>query len=116
MSDSFPQSCHSERSEESALVRLGPELQILRFAQDDSDSRLHEWAAGPYTLGVTSFGLGSTLVRNFQKRYKLITYFVYGAKVQGIHRVLLELLPKPENMVVHGARRGIALVTPDLIE
>jgi hypothetical protein len=29
--------CHSERSEESALVRPGPELQILRFAQDDSE-------------------------------------------------------------------------------
>jgi hypothetical protein len=27
--------CHSVRSEESALVYLGPELQILRFAQDD---------------------------------------------------------------------------------
>jgi hypothetical protein len=27
--------CHSERSEESALVRLEPKLQILRFAQDD---------------------------------------------------------------------------------
>ena len=36
--------CHSERSEESALVRLGPELQILRFAQDDSDFHLHGWA------------------------------------------------------------------------
>jgi len=35
---------HSERSEESALVRLGPELQILRSAQDDSDFHLHEWA------------------------------------------------------------------------
>ena len=29
--------CHSERSEESALVRPGPELQLLRFAQDDSE-------------------------------------------------------------------------------
>ncbi len=28
--------CHSERSEESALGRLNPELQILRFAQDES--------------------------------------------------------------------------------
>jgi hypothetical protein len=37
---------HSERSEESALICLGPELQILRFAQDDSDFDLHEWAVG----------------------------------------------------------------------
>jgi len=42
--------CHSERSEESALVRLRPELQILRFAQDDTDFQLHGWAAGPWTL------------------------------------------------------------------
>ena len=28
--------CHFERSEESALARVGPELHILRFAQDAS--------------------------------------------------------------------------------
>jgi hypothetical protein len=39
--------CHSERSEESALVRLGPELQILRFAQDDNDFHPRGWSAGP---------------------------------------------------------------------
>jgi len=44
--------CHSERSEESALVRPGPELQILRFAQDDRDFDLHGWAAGPCPLGM----------------------------------------------------------------
>jgi hypothetical protein len=33
--------CHSERSEESASVRLGPALQILRSAQDDSHFRFH---------------------------------------------------------------------------
>jgi hypothetical protein len=34
---------HSERSEESALVRSGMELQILRSAQDDSDFQLRGW-------------------------------------------------------------------------
>jgi hypothetical protein len=29
--------CHSERSEESAVVRLGSELQTLRFAQGDGE-------------------------------------------------------------------------------
>ena len=45
--------CHSERSEESALPRVETELQILRFAQDDTDFHLHEWAAGPWALGMT---------------------------------------------------------------
>ena len=40
--------CHSERSEESALVRLGLELQIPRSAQDDTDFHLLGWAAGPW--------------------------------------------------------------------
>ena len=31
----IPTACHPERSEGSAVVRLGPELQILRCAQDD---------------------------------------------------------------------------------
>jgi len=38
---------YSHGSEESALVRLRPELQILRFAQDDSHYRLHGRSAGP---------------------------------------------------------------------
>jgi hypothetical protein len=49
--------CHSERSEESAFVRLGSELQILRFAQDDSDFHLYRRAAGPCTLGMSAKGV-----------------------------------------------------------
>ena len=54
---------HSERSEESALVRLGPELQILRFAQDDSDFHLHGWAAGPSALGTTDERVSRSLAK-----------------------------------------------------
>ena len=43
----LPKVSHSERSEESALGRLGPELQILRFAQDDSHFEPHPWAGSP---------------------------------------------------------------------
>ena len=46
--------CPSERSEESAWVRLGPELQILRFVQDDSHFDLHEWAAAPCAHSMTT--------------------------------------------------------------
>ena len=48
--------CHSERSEESALVRVGPELQILRVAQDDSHFHVVGCAAGPCGLGMTVKG------------------------------------------------------------
>jgi len=42
------QVCHAERGEESVLVRGGVELQILRFAQDDSEGprRTAEWNCG----------------------------------------------------------------------
>jgi len=47
----LPRVCHSdpERSEgdESASARRGPELQILRFAQDDSDFHLEGWVEDP---------------------------------------------------------------------
>ena len=39
--------CHSDRSEESALIRLGPEPQILRFTQDDNELHLHGRKARP---------------------------------------------------------------------
>jgi len=66
-------------------------------------------------LGMTTCGAELALIRVY-KGHKFISHSVNGAEMHGIHGVLLELLPEPENMVVHGARGGVALVTPDLIE
>jgi len=55
--------CQSERSEESALVRLVTELQILRFVQGDNDFHLSGWAEGPWRLG------GMTGSSRFQKDF-----------------------------------------------
>ena len=52
----FSKVCHSERSEESALVRFGPERQILRFAQDDSAFCPLRWGAGPWKLPTSDEG------------------------------------------------------------
>jgi len=46
----LPKACHSERSEESALVRFGPDLQILRCAQDESDFHPLGWAKSTWDL------------------------------------------------------------------
>jgi len=43
-------------SEESGLVRIGPELQILRSAQDDTGFHPRGLAAGPCALGVIFLG------------------------------------------------------------
>ena len=48
---------HSERSEESTValgIDVYEQMQILRFAQDDSDSHRDGWAAGPWALGMAS--------------------------------------------------------------
>ena len=72
--------------EESALVRLGPELQILRFAQDDSDFRLRGCAAGTRPLRITALSLVHGLHgRNRRLPSMLVSEGKAPKKTSGMH-------------------------------
>ena len=48
--------------------------------------------------------------------YEFIAGAMYRAKVQRVGRIFLQLLAKPHDVVIDGARGGVVLVSPDLIQ
>src|SRR6516225_1212662 len=49
-------------------------------------------------------------------RDKLVAGAVDGSDVDGIRRVKLQLLPQLKDVIVHGARRRITLISPNMIQ
>src|SRR6478609_5523728 len=68
---------------------------------------------------IRSFSMSALSCRLWflsQSRYKFVAHAVHGAEVYRIGRVLLQLLPQLQNVIVHGAGGGIILIAPDFIE